>query len=40
MRSKLAEFLVDLWRVTKLMAGVLVVPVGLYLILLWTGVLK
>lgn len=40
MRSKLGELLIDFWRLTKLMAGVLVVPVGLYLILLWAGVFR
>lgn len=40
MRSKFTELLVDLWRVTKLFALSAAIPVALYLLLLWAGVLK
>ena len=40
MRSKLLELLTDFWRATKLFVLSAAVPVVLYLILLWAGVLK
>ena len=38
MPKALREFLTDLWRVTKLLAGVVAIPLVLYLLLLWAGV--
>ncbi|WP_425145751.1 hypothetical protein [Deinococcus sp.] len=38
MRGRLREFLIDLWRFSKLLAGVLAIPLALYLLLLWAGV--
>ncbi|WP_255807698.1 hypothetical protein [Deinococcus sp. KNUC1210] len=38
MRNPLREFLIDLWRVTKLVAAVVAIPLALYLLLLWAGV--
>lgn len=40
MRSKFLELLIDLWRMSKLFVLSAAIPVLLYLILLWTGVLK
>ena len=38
MSERLREFLVDLWRLTKLLAGVIAGPLVLYLLLHWAGV--
>ncbi|WP_407539669.1 hypothetical protein Q0M94_16050 [Deinococcus radiomollis] len=40
MGSKLAELLRDFWRMSKILIASAAIPVVLYLLLLWTGVLK
>jgi hypothetical protein len=40
MRSKFTELLTDFWRMTKLFVAAAAIPVVLYLLLLWAGVLK
>ena len=40
MRSKLAELLTDFWRMSKLFLASAAIPLVLYLLLLWMGVLK
>ncbi len=40
MSSRLRELLTDFWRMTKLFAGAAAIPLALYLLLLWLGVLK
>jgi hypothetical protein len=40
MSAFLRELFSDLWRIFKLTAGSIAIPLVLYLLLLWTGVLK
>ena len=40
MASKLRELLRDFWRMSRILIASAAIPVVLYLILLWTGVLK
>ena len=40
MASKLRELLTDFWRMSKIFIASAAIPLALYLILLWTGVLK
>jgi hypothetical protein len=36
----LRDFFSDLWRLTKLLAAVIAIPLLLYLLLLWLGVFR